>query len=542
MIINCKPDSTPAGKGGNLGCSEYFGLGDTTKFPEAGHSLAPWVAIDFIDWTTNEDGPYAAITVSNWSSLSTDPKNAAVIKSFSLGGSDGTEAKVTIHDTQGGCFEEFMKHIYGDWMCLKNQENSTKVKMKLQFGWAKNDCGNALKKNASHCYELFVHHIDANYSDGKFVFDIIAHDLCAVSFQGGVALELGGTGDKGMHLLHAIHKLWCDSAPPNIAKITFKLSVGGSNQTYTYDPNKLNKPDAPPIPKLFDADNEAEQQFGRKGMYIVQSQDKMAATMRWVAESKSINGRPWDIKYNADGDEAPGGELQFWEIERPMCFDESDEYFNSMSIGSFIVNGSSSSPVIEFNPKFNWQFAVLAAAGGTTSRDELNSTKEEGSKHPGEQCMPAENVEGAGQITQIVKSENDIDQGKTGKEVAETEALHKKGLKIDNFSKISADLVIVGDPNFWPPNASRSKFITIVMINPFHLIPKGDNGEWLAYPPCNAILSNKGWQVLSVNHSIDAGKFVTTIGVELAAPGVDTPAGQRLGGWNKGWQPRAVCV
>jgi hypothetical protein len=537
-IINCVPQERPQGVVEITDCTKSYSVNDGNcgfRFPEEGEVLAPWVAIDFVDLATlSVDGANAAITVSNFSSTSTNPANCAVIKSFSLGGSNGLDVRVTIHDTQGGSFAEFMKHICGDWLCLNG--NTSNIIMKVQFGWAKNSCGTALPRNASPCYYVIVTKVDANFTEGKFSFDIIGNDTAMMSFYGGIEDLDGGEGNNGMHLVHALHKLWCDSCAPTIGNLSFNLVQGGQSTNYQYDPNSTPE-QAKVAPEIFSAKTLVERQFGPKGKWACNGEDKMAATRRWIAETKSINDKPWDVKFNVND---PTGQLQFWEITKPKEKSEDDAFFNELCIGTYIVNGGKMSPVLEFNPKISWNFALLVATGGNTGDLKLDSMGTQGAKNPGEESMPRERYCGAGQVTMTNPSDGQKDRegAQSVKDAAEVEALAKKGINIEAYDNITADLVIVGNPNLWPPWESRSKTVTIVMINPFHLIPNsGNNAEWMAKPECNEVLSNKGWFIESVNHQIDAGKYVTTLGVKLPTPGVDLPSGERFGGWNRGWKP-----
>ena len=98
---------------------------------------------------------------------------------------------------------------------------------------------------------------------------------------------------------------------------------------------------------------------------------------------------------------------------------------------------------------------------------------------------------------------------------------------------IRADMVIVGDPKF-PTQADGviyGLFISIVFVNPFHLIADEEEpcGEWMANPPCNEFLSNKNWLIERVNHKIQDGTYTTTLGLWLAAPGVDVKLDIQVG-------------
>ncbi len=509
-------------------CAHYYLGNQPVNFPESGHLLAPWVAIDFTD-STGAGSSGSSITVSNRSSESTDPQNCAVIKSFELGHSDGTCARITIHDTQGGSFQEFMKHLVKDWSCLKDVNPATLL-MRVQFGWVKEGCGMSLPMVASPTYYIMCDSVETNYTEGKFIFEITGRDICHRMLEGAVELQLGGEGEKSVHLLHAVHELMCDSVAPNIGKVTFRTIHGTTVVTSTTTSSSNSE--------LFKADTIEERKLGPKGKWDAKGQNKLEAIRRWIDDCPSIEGRMWLPQYNST---EPEGELIFWENSKPDK-NESDAYWESSCIGSYIVNGGPSSPVIEFNPKIRWDFGTVTAVGGQTGDGQLNPFGTEGAKNPGTEAMPREKLKGAGHVQQTMPSDSMKDRfgNQAVTEAAHNDAVSKKTITLTP-GNIAADLVIIGDPIFCPPfEALNIKNITIVMINPFYLTSQ-NNCEWLSTPQCNAVLSNKGWIIKSVTHKIDSGVYTTTIGVELSAPGINLPSEESFGGWAGGWKPGGVC-
>lgn len=515
----------------NTSCVSAYTDGLNVVFPERGHVFSPWVAIAFVDTSNNSNA--ATITVSNRSSEATNPKHCAVIKSMELGHSNGFGVKVVIHDTQGGSFEQFMRHLLMDWNTVKDTHPSS-IFMKIQFGWAKNGCSAPLPRSASPPYFVACTGIESSYSEGKFVFEIQGDDLAKVSFEGAVEWQQGGEGQEGMHLLHAITTLMCDSVAPNLAKVTFKTLHGQTVVTSSSNPNNPSSRD----PLLFKASTRAEQQYGPKGKWDAKGQTKIDVVRRWLDECPSINGNSWVAQYDPTTEDS---QLVIWENALPMCNDQPDSFFDATSLGTYIVNGGPSSPVIEFNPKIRWDWAAVVGAGGQMSDQKLNGLTTDGAKNPGAECLPRSEVEGAGGLTQTNPSDfhKDYHGSNSLTENAHSDAVAKK--TISHYDDIAADLVIIGDPTFCPPSlAVGTRNISIVMINPFHLVPSSSScGEYLSQPPCNAILSNKGWIITSVTHRIEAGVYTTTIGVKLAAPGKSLPADSHLGGWTGGWKPKA---
>jgi hypothetical protein len=428
-----------------------------------------------------------------------------------------------------------MKHIAGDWLCLEN--SLATVTMRISFGWVKDNCkqgGNIITVSRSPCYYAIIQKVDSSYSEGKFTFTIVGNDNAMNSTQGGKEKQQGGLGIKGVYLIDALLKAWNETAP---TVQTLAFHVG--DKVYTFGPNSTGSQG-----DIFNEKTPEERKRGPKSQWDSKGQDKLTMTQRWIAETQSINKLSWIMRYDFSD---PNGKIDFWESRKPLCGNRPDSYFDQTCIGTYIVNGSSKSPVIEFNPKFSWNWASVTAVGGNSSQNKVEPMDKEGAKNPGEDCMPRESVEGSGgsQGSTTNASEGQIDRegANATKKAAKLEAQAKKTIEIMAYENITADLVVVGDPNCWPPYEAVSSFVTIIMVNPFSIHPQGfgsisnNCGDWLATPPCNEILTNKGWKVSSVSHSIEAGRFTTTIGVSLAAPGVHLPAGNNLGGWARGWAP-----
>lgn len=491
----------------------------TIVAPEDGAVLAPWVSIDFVD--QGGGGAGDAITVGNNSSTTTDPANCAVIKSFDFGHSDGVTCRVVIHDTHGGAFEAFMSHLVKDWQCLKDGYGT--LLMKVNFGWCKAGCNSPDAKKVSPDYYVMCDSVEANFSQGKFIFEITGQDICKRMFEGGSELQLGGEGQKGVYMLDAMKELMTVKQPPTIGKVSFKMLQGGTV-----------------VPGKFKANTAEEQVRGPKGKWDSKGKTKMEAARQWAKECPSINGRSWIPQFNFND---PTGELIFWENTRPDCGINSN--WDEGCLGTYVVNAGKNSPVIEFNPKIKWDFAAVTAVGGAMGDLKADGMQTAGAKNPGADCLPRDKVDGAGQIQQTNASDTQKDRlgSEAVKEAAKADIEEKKTIRISSYSGVEADLVVIGDPLFAPPMESMiAKNVAIVLINPFHIVPNGSScGEWLSGPTCNDILSNKGWIITSVTHKIEAGVYTTTIGVNLTTPGIHVPTGTPLGAWAGGWKPVGTC-
>jgi hypothetical protein len=155
----------------------------------------------------------------------------------------------------------------------------------------------------------------------------------------------------------------------------------------------------------------------------------------------------------------------------------------------------------------------------------------------------------AGTQEQITVSRNARDAH--GSKQAHTElndSQHKHGKANRPFGTIQpidAELTIVGNPTYdkYIKMTEFPRACSIVAINPFHISSAfAGCGEWLANPGCNEVLSNKNWLVHSINHSIQAGTYHTTMKVSLPAPGLDVESGAPLGGpGSNGYVPKNSC-
>jgi len=495
------------------------------QFEEKGEVLAPWVAITFTD-ERNE-----FITVSNNSSTHTGPKNCAVITSFNLGGSNGAEVRLTISDTQGGEFTTFLNNLCTDWKCLKPTSLNS---MKLQFGWVKSSCDSVITPvSRSDCYFVTMTRIETDINNGNFNFTITGNDVAGQSTLGSVVKDMGGKGDQAMHLIHALLELWTNTVPPTVGGINFMLL---DKTTSKFDKTKTN-PEME-MPEIFSGHDQKTKQLGPLGVWQANSQDKLKTTQRWLGESKSKNNKPWAFRSDVSN---PGNPIQFFEYD-PVPPNNTDE----PNLGTFIVNGGSYSNVLEFNPKFQWNFGSLTSGTtGALGDNKLNGMGTEGSKNPGTQDNPSTQQPGAGGVTTTNSSEGekDRDGDQAVKNTAEIEGIDKtEGNSKLTMGSITADLVIVGDPNLIKPQfALAGKVVTIIFMNPFHLISNVNSSEWLAKPACNETLTSGNWNVKSVNHQINAGRYITTLGLFLPSPGIELPLGDRAGGGSRGWKPKTDC-
>lgn len=511
----CQGTSIPGGEGNLEGCLLNYAQGcqGGLKLPEEGWTLGPWVAITF-------EGSGSLITVGNRSSPNTDPPHVACIKSFEFGYSDGMSVRVTIHDEQGGSFVRFMENLLKHFACLENGSPAN-VRMKIRFGWTKSGCEVPVPSASSRCYYALCDSVETNFSDGKFVFEITGKDLCVRMFEGGTDPVFGGDGEQAIPITQAIRQYLTASCPPNLGNVRFCKMQNGTCQPLEFEHGGTEGP---------------------RGRWVANGQDKLTVVRRWLNGYRTKDLKGFVLQYNG---ESPNGEVVIWEDQRPRE-PQGDEFWDENCIGVYIVNGGKKSPVLEFNPKIRWDFARLISQGGQFDSQSANAMNTEGSVNPGRDIPTLDRNANpcAGHNIQTPPTDSHLDNfGENGTiERRNGDDANVRALKVlhDN---IEADLVIVGDPTILPPSeAMWSKNCCIILVNPYFITRgSGECGDWLATPVCNEVLSSKAWLVKSITHKIEAGKYTTTLGVYLTAPGIDTPAGGPIGAWSNGWVPPTVC-
>lgn len=508
------------------GCiATYQGENCIKKLPEPGDTLAPWVQITIVN-NAEEGGDGSTITVGNHS-YPTNP-HTAVIKSFEFGKADSISCRIVIHDEQGGSFEQFAANLLKDYKCA-----APPFGMEVEYGWVKTNCKRPTAITASRPSYMLIGMMETNFSGGKFMFEITGTEAFTVGQEGGTEEVIGGDGDEGVFLRDAINQYLTGDPPPKVGSVEFCRVQGGECIPVAFEHGE----------KTTENGREASWK-GPKGKWQCQGQDKLRTVVRWLEGWRSENKKAFVPFYD---DSTPDGKIIFWEDPKPSCSGTPNEG----CVGFYIVNGGKESPVIEFNPSFKWDFAMLTNVGGNTSTMTVDPTNNAGHTLGRDDCptLARASNPGAGHGMSTPQSENhDNIQGEQGTN-SNREAQDAMFRALRPADMIEADLVIVGDPTIHPLTHYQ-KPVSIAFINPFHLLggritgtstTLSGCGEWLALPVCNNVLSNDAWQIKSITQRIEAGKFTTTLRVFLAAPGVDIEVGANLGGSPLGWRPPAGC-
>jgi hypothetical protein len=465
-----------------------------------GHSFAPFVKVRF----GSEKG--AEITVGNESSEIFN--HHAIIKSFSMGASDGMECDIEILDEQGGAFKSVFDHIA---KCLSLVSNNTLYIITFRFGWVRIDCnGNRVSTIESPIVKAQITWVEVSYQGGKSKYKLTCNTTAQASM---VAREsaIYGSDEHKIGIEEAIIKI-CETNEPKLIPFKGVITKDGSNRVEPFEGSEL---------WVFKNPEEKKDKFECK------NQTKIDAITDWI--EPFITERKKGIFVTMDTKNPRN--IIFWEHDPdPDC--------KKNNVGTYIVNGGECSPVIDFNPTINWVPAIAgipSPAGGTDGQSAPAST------HKNE-VTKAEEPQGknAGSTAIVPISEHGWNIHSPKKVLEETNtarAAHAAANRVYDSGAthpIRADLVLVGDPRFGDHDGFGTgdellkqlvgKTLSIVFINPFYIGKKkrdDDDKQYLAQPGCNEILSNKKWQIEGINHTIQEGKFTTTVKILLDAPNIE---------------------
>ena len=506
-------------------------LGDQVgkiNLPPRGHSFAPFVTMTL----KNKEGE-EILTVGNRSRA---PDNTAIIKSLQLGSSDGIGCTIEIFDEKGGDFERAFQALN------KSLHESTKdfQRFTLDFGWIVEKEGSVCgEKEKTKSFEtisiknsgaldgrmgggelcLIPQMIKVVYEQGKIKYTLTCTDPGPLLAQARVECNLGTDKNK-VDLKQAIRKLLKEKSPGPLLDVKFLDSKGKENPGLVFKESDGGK-------------------NGPKSVWEAGQQDKLSAIRRWISPLRTSNEKGI-IMYSSgakDGKDT-GGTIIIQEDPGPdLCGNGMD---NLTSFGTYIVNGGENSPVLSFNPSVNWNFAGLAKDGGVQSSVSGKQAKMEGEQNS--QC-PDKRDKG-GRATHPATQGSWMfwrsPENQAGESVKADAAHQAANSRMEGLQPIEAELKIIGDPRFCFPKMMTGSFISLVVINPYHLDTSekmaGSCADWLAQPLANPVFSNKYWMITGIDHQIQEGSFVTTLKISLNAPGINLNPDAPLGGKGSGGQ------
>lgn len=487
-------------------CLTKFASGCRPNPPIGDHNLSPWVEL------TVAGGGGEVITVSNKSCDGCSPQHSAVIKSMEYGSTDALTVNIVVHDQAGGTFDSLVRAMNTD----ATQFNAD-YKLSIRWGWTGIKCkiGQDSVVTESQKVTFLVTSLTASFDQGKIVYEIEGTDMWKQMMAGRV-FKVQGTQKDPIPIKTAIKNMFAEGPQPIIKPehVRFlRRKEDGNTEPYdiVVDENNNNIPEAHWEPS---------------------NKTKPAVALNWMKPYITNMGRgcsdfTWDVR--PDGN--PG--IIFWE-DNASCSPPKD--CDCQKLGYYIVNGSKYSSVISFQPKFKWNFTHLGKSGGQASATN-NTELVKGDMLEGEGvCNLGEKGHGAQQAGASADHEDfERSAGRTPEDTAKARRnqARQANSKNPHIFPVEADLVIQGNPNLVNTELMYKQWISIIVVNPFYLTGGDNKGgtcpDWTLSPPCNQMMSNRGWFVRGVNHSIRDGSYTTTLKVYLSGPGGTKPTGEPLG-------------
>ena len=450
------------------------------------------------------------VTVGN-ESFEGDP-NTACIKSMEVGWINTPSIKVEIVDEAGGTLGMAADALR---KCMKVGQGSVSGSGQgsdiiFQWGWVLKNCGSSSPRIIpSSRFRCFINQFEVNYSEGKikYIIEGAANDKL---YEIEKRDEIIGSDEYPADIEQAIQSL-CSQDPPCTVRYV-ELQPDGQLKDVKFEWARVKDPP--------------------KAVWQTDNLSRISVIMKWLG--------PFRVK---DG-KCDKGIIPFFSPDKPdelvLLKDPSPGpgeamTANNQGFGTYIVNGGKCSPVIEFTPKVNILGGLNSSSvgGGTSGPNKSTNQLSEDKK--------CDNQKGHGQSAGIQMEATITQQAfdSYGVKVANDENLRSEiahnqaALLTGKAGQIEADLKILGDPREQYTRIGIGRCISIVVVNPFHL-KGGGCGDWLAYPGCNEIFSNKNWILQGINHTISPGTYTTTLKLLLPAQGIQISPSDPVGGAGSG--------
>lgn len=478
----------------------------------SGYSFAPFVSLTLKFSNQEITVTTEYLTVGNNSRPFGN--NTAVIKAMEFGASEGMGCTIEIFDEEGGNFTKSFEFLNKGLAGIEDQIKN----FELDFGWiVEKKCGDGsdIKKYSvssreeSRPINLLLSKMNVVYEGGKIKYILEAQDntqrISEVRHECNI-----GTEDKKVSLKDAIKIFMKTQLPRPFLDVKF-LKKDGTEWNFA---NSDGGPNGP------------------KSVWGSCQQNKLATLRRWISQLTTADGKGIILRWQGkDKGENPREGATIVLLEDPAPEADSSgiiEGCGDMNIATFIVNGGSKSPVLSFNPSVNWILAGLGKSGGGSSPNSGKASKQDGEKDDKRDI--------SGIMTGSTIDSSTINWRYVGDQAeknANANTAHQEANQSQEmFEAIQAELKIIGDPSFVFPIDFLGRYLSLIVINPFHLRNNGENGcpDWLAEPACNPVFSNKNWRISGVNHQIREGSYVTTLKLGLDSPNYNLPPDAPLGG------------
>ena len=477
-------------------------------------SYAPYIILRFQDPSTRGGRRIKyqyAITTGNLAGQN----RTASIKSLHYEVNQSGKATVDIVDSSGDDFVNFYSSLFTNG-CLPGTGRPRRgqpqgLRVSLDFGWiftgstgvttiysnsfAKS--GNFPQRGSGKEIYFNLTKIDVNYEGGiwKYKVELTGPDD---GNKKRTASRTYGKSNQLVTLIDAASKhLSGDCKDPQVPN---KVETIRKNADGTWTPFKF----------------ENSTPNGPKGVYPGFNDDPLSAIRKNLDAVVTDRGRGVYMFYNV-GDESQTLYLVEGHFENCKGARGGRSGCKTNFLGTYVINGGDISPVISFSPK------IEISAVPTTNRGSVaaGSTRSRSVKIPecGEGTPKAE--EGATIVTQAAVRENQLNSA-TPKElpnkIAKSARASIEAAKsiMPLVQGITADLTIQGDPRLVWPETIHGSYISVIFVNPFSFKQNfigADKveGNWLASPPTNSLLSQSMTIVVGVEHDISDGKWETKL-------------------------------
>lgn len=480
---------------------------------EQADSFVPWC------WIKLGDAEHE-VTVGN-ESFRGDP-NTACIKSMEIGWTNTPSMKCEIIDEAGGTLG-----VVADALrkCIKTEQNKGRsgvgASATFQFGWITARCESGRPNLIpSKIFNLIINQFEVSYSEGKIKY----------------TLE-GSAYDKLYEVSRGQRNKGNDDIPVDIVQAIDSLCA--------QDPAcRVRYVELQPDGKLKDVKFEwARTKDPPKATWQSDNLTRLSTIMKWLGPFRVKDGKcdkglvpffnpdkPDELIILKDPQPGPGEPRQ---CAAPGAGNDAEWG----PLGTFIVNGGKCSTVIEFVPTMNIINAITSfPVGGSTSGPNKSSNQIAEEKKCQVQKPQGDEAGLQLQATITQQAFDSYGTKAANDENLKSEIAHHRASLTSGIINpgVKAQLKILGNPSAKFCNFGANRSVSIVVINPFHIRNGGFCGDWLAYPGCNELFTNRQWMATSINHSITTGSYTTTLEVTLVAQDIQVTAGEPLGGTGSG--------
>lgn len=480
--------------------------------------VAPFVVVEILGSDDAELGQASMIPVqeiygtAQFSFGVSNSSFPASVKSLQVGTANGFGLEIEVVDQEGGSFSAIYEK-------LSRMGTASDSMCSVRWGWVTSSCdgsgtadpgeglGDPTEPQAmsSATIQALIKNISLDYQFGTVKYTI----QCIDQLENMVTDKVSGVWgqDTPVYLVDAIMDL-CSKR--GITAVFKKFSAATQEGTFEW------KMDAGPV----------SPEKGPKGIWRGNDRTFMETIYDWI--------RPYVSQDGQDGrglciffDGSPKKQLVFMSSIPPVCETAFD---GDWQVGAYVINGGNCSPVISFKPNIAFTginawgtggTAGGAVAGGTTKQTGPTSCLANSTPQLNND-FDDDDINTGLSVSMNITREERLARGQRGIGTAYNN-MHLHALANNfNMQPITAELRVQGDPSYSNPVLSFTRFVNLLVINPFTVDTGSSCAIWSnQIEPCNEILSNANWIITGISHDIREGSYTTTLRVMLPAPGSD---------------------